>query len=73
MESLHASFPSNPFFLETMMRYLLGLVLLCLAVSQVEDADGIMILDEKTFHSAIKENDNLFLFFHSSVKFECVR
>ena len=56
-----------------MMRYLLGLVLLCLAVSQVEDAVGIMILDEKTFHSAIKENDNLFLFFHSSVKFERVQ
>lgn len=53
------------------MRFVIGLLILCLAFSQVEDADGILNLDEKTFHSAIKDNENLFLFFHSSVCYYC--
>ena len=53
------------------MIFVLGLLILCLAFSQVEDADGILNLDEKTFHSAIKDNENLLLFFHSSVCYYC--
>lgn len=49
------------------MKFVLGLFVLCLVLSQVEDEDGILNLDEKTFHAAIKDNENVFLFFHSSV------
>lgn len=50
-----------------MMKYLALFALLCLTLAQDVDSDGILILNDKNFHSAIHDNKNLFLFFHSSV------
>lgn len=50
-----------------LMKLLCTLLVLCLALSQTADSDGILELDSKTFHKTIKSKGNLLLFFHSPV------
>lgn len=53
-----------------LMKLLHILLVLCLALSQTPDSDGIIELDSKTFHKVIKSDGNLLLFFHSPVQLD---
>lgn len=56
-----------PNYIEMIARFLFFITILSLSACQVEDEDGVIVVDQTNFHKFIRSNENVFMFFHSSV------